>query len=76
MERSFAELADEVLALPRAKRVQLLDQVVASLDAPGAQGTDAEWEALVAWREAQIESGEVVEQSLEVVLERLRAELE
>lgn len=76
MERSIAVLADEVLALSPTKRAQLLDQVVASLDAPGAQGTDAEWEALVARREAQIESGEVVEQSLEVVLERLRAELE
>lgn len=76
MERSVAVLADEVLALPPAQRVQLLDQVVASLDAPGAQGTDAEWEALAARREAQIESGEVVEQPLETVLERLRAEVE
>jgi len=76
MERSVAVLADEVLALPPAQRAQLLDQVVASLDAPGAQGTDAEWDALVARREAEIESGSVAEQPLETVLERLRAELE
>lgn len=76
MERSVAVLADEVLALPPAQRAHLLDQVVASLDAPGAQGTDAEWDALVARREAEIESGSVAEQPLETVLERLRAELE
>lgn len=76
MERSLAVLADEVLALSPTKRAQLLDKVVASLDAPGAQGTDAEWEALAARREAEIESGSVAEQPLETVLERLRAEVE
>lgn len=74
MSTSFEALESEVLRLPTADRTRLLDRVVASLDADAAR--DAEWDALAARRDAEIEQGTVEALPLDDVLARLRAELE
>ena len=63
----------EVLGLPTEARIQLLDRVVASLDADAAR--DAAWDALAARRDAEIEQGSASAIPLDQVLSRLRAEL-
>lgn len=74
MSTSFEALESEVLRLPTPDRTRLLDRVVASLDADAAR--DAEWDALAARRDAEIEQGTVEALPLDDVLARLRAELE
>ena len=70
-------LQAQVLQLPAHQRAQLLDRVVASLDAsPNANpARDAAWDALAAQRDAEIESGAVAEVPLAEVMARLRDEL-
>ena len=73
MSLSLEALESEVLRLPSADRVRLLDRVVASLDAD-AERDDA-WDAVAARRDAQIEAGNATEISVDDVLARLEAEL-
>jgi putative addiction module component (TIGR02574 family) len=56
MSLSVETLASEVLRLPPSERSQLLDRVIASLDADHER--DAAWDALAARRDAEIESGQ------------------
>lgn len=67
-------LESEVLQLPPADRVRLLDRVVASLDADSAR--DAAWDAVAGRRDAEIEAGLATEVPVDEVLARLRAELQ
>lgn len=70
---SLEVLESEVLRLPGADRVRLLDRVVASLDADAER--DAAWDAVAARRDAEIEAGTATEISVDEVLARLEAEL-
>jgi len=63
----------EVLRLPTADRVRLLDRVIASLDADKAR--DKAWDDLAAARDVEIERGESVPVSGGDAIARLRAEL-
>ena len=65
-------LEAEVLQLPKAERIRLLDRVVASLDADAAR--DAAWDALAARRDAEIERDPSALLKLDEVLAALRAE--
>ena len=73
MSTPLEVLESEILRLPTADRAQLLDRVVASLDADAAR--DAAWDAVAARRDAEIESGAVQAVPLDQVLARLRSEL-
>lgn len=73
MTKAIESLAAEVLQLPRAERIRLLDRVVASLDVDTAR--DAAWDAVAAKRDAEIEAGTEQVLPLDDVLKRLRAEL-
>lgn len=73
MSLSLEALESEVLRLPSADRVRLLDRVVASLDADAER--DAAWDAVAARRDAEIEAGTATEISVDDVLARLEAEL-
>ena len=73
MSLSLEVLESEVLRLPGADRVRLLDRVVASLDADAER--DAAWDAVAARRDAEIEAGTTTEISVDEVLARLEAEL-
>lgn len=66
-------LERELLSLPKADRVRLLDRVVASLDED--QERDAAWDAVAAARDREIEAGIAAEVPVADVLARLRAEL-
>jgi hypothetical protein len=68
MDTTFETLQAEVLKLPSAQRVRLLDRVVASLDADAAR--DAAWDAVAALRETDAARFE----PLDEVLARLRDE--
>ena len=68
MDTTFETLEAEVLKLPSAQRVKLLDRVVASLDADAAR--DAAWDAVAAQRAAESSQFELLEE----VLARLRDE--
>ena len=74
MSTPLEVLESEILRLPTADRAQLLDRVVASLDADAAR--DAAWDAVAARRDAEIESGAVQAVPLDQALARLRSELE
>jgi hypothetical protein len=63
----------ELLRLPTAERMRLLDRVVASLDADKAR--DKAWDDLAARRDTEIERGESSAVSGPEVLARLRTEL-
>ena len=65
-------LEAEVLQLPKAERIRLLDRVVASLDADAAR--DAAWDALAARRDAEVEHDPSALLKLDDVLAALRAE--
>ncbi|MCM2478164.1 addiction module protein [Serpentinimonas maccroryi] len=64
-------LASEVLQLPKAERIRLLDQIVFSLDADAAR--DAAWDAVAARRDAQANSDPAALLALDDVLDKLRA---
>jgi hypothetical protein len=66
-------LEAELLQLPKADRIRLLDRVVASLDADAAR--DAAWDALAARREVEAELDPSVLVGLDDVLAELRAEV-
>jgi Putative addiction module component len=67
-------LEAELLQLPKADRIRVLDRVVASLDADAAR--DAAWEALAARREGQAEQDPSLLLDLDAVLAGLRAEVQ
>ena len=67
-------LEAELLQLPTADRIRVLDRVVASLDADAAR--DEAWEAVAARRDAQAESDPSLLLTLDDVLAGLRAELQ
>ncbi|MCY7315418.1 MAG: addiction module protein [Rubrivivax sp.] len=65
-------LESELLQLPGADRIRVLDRVVASLDADSA--LDAAWDAVAAQRDAEADRDPSVVLELDGVLARLRAE--
>ncbi len=67
-------LEAELLQLPKADRLRVLDRVVASLDADAAR--DAAWDQLAARREADAEQNPSLLLPLDGVLAGLRAELQ
>ncbi|MEI8264729.1 MAG: addiction module protein [Betaproteobacteria bacterium] len=67
-------LESELLRLPKADRIRVLDRVVASLDADAAR--DAAWEHVAARRDAEADRDPSVLLPLDDVLARLRAELQ
>lgn len=67
-------LEAELLQLPKADRIRVLDRVVASLDADAAR--DAAWDALAARRDAQAEQDPSLLLALDDVLLGLRAEVQ
>lgn len=67
-------LEAEVLRLPPADRSHLLDRLIASLDSD--RETDEAWAREAQRRDAEIESGAVQSIPAEVVLAKLRAELQ
>ena len=73
MSTNLEALESEVLRLPVADRVRLLDRVVASLDVDATR--DAAWDALAAQRDAEIDAGSTTESSVDDVVARLEAEL-
>ena len=73
MSLPLEALESEVLRLPTADRVKLLDRVVASLDADSAR--DAAWDAVAGRRDAEIEFELAIEVPVDDVLARLRTEL-
>lgn len=66
-------LEAELLQLPKADRIRVLDRVVASLDADGAP--DVSWETVAAQRDAEADRDPSVLLDLDAVLARLRAEV-
>jgi hypothetical protein len=66
-------LESEVLRLPKADRLRLLDRVVASLDSDSRR--DAAWDAVAAERDAQTELDPAALVSLDDALTKLRSEL-
>ena len=67
-------LEAELLQLPKADRIRVLDRVVASLDADAAR--DVAWDALAARRDAQAEQDPSLLLDLDDVLLGLRAEVQ
>ncbi len=67
-------LEAELLLLPKADRIRVLDRVVASLDTDAAR--DAAWDAVAARRDAEADRDPSVLLELDDVLARLRAEVQ
>lgn len=67
-------LEAELLRLPKADRIRVLDRVVASLDADVAR--DAAWDAVAAGRDAEADRDPSVLLDLGDVLASLRAEVQ
>ena len=67
-------LEAQLLQLPKADRIRVLDRVVASLDADAAR--DAAWDAVAARRDAEAEQDPSLLLDLDDVLARLRAEVQ
>ena len=67
-------LEAELLQLPKADRIRVLDRVVASLDADAAR--DAAWDAVAARRDAEADRDPSVLLDLDDVLAKLRAEVQ
>jgi Putative addiction module component len=74
MGKPVEVLEAELLQLPKADRIRVLDRVVASLDADAAR--DAAWEAVAAQRDAEAERDPSVLLPMDEVLAKLRAELQ
>lgn len=66
-------LEAELLRLPKADRIRVLDRLVASLDDDVAR--DAAWDAVAAQRDAEADRDPSVLLDLDGVLARLRAEV-
>lgn len=71
MSSTLETLHAEVLRLSTAERAQLLDRLIASLDADAQ--ADAAWDALADEREQALASGEAKAAPLEAVIARLEA---
>ena len=67
-------LEAELLQLPKADRIRVLDRVVASLDADVER--EAAWDAVAAQRDAEADRDPSVLLALDDVLTRLRAEVQ
>jgi Putative addiction module component len=67
-------LEAELLQLPKADRIRVLDRVVASLDADAAR--DAAWDAVAQQRDAEAQADPSCLLPVDEVLARLRAELQ
>lgn len=67
-------LESELLKLPKADRIRVLDRVVASLDADAAR--DAAWDTVAAQRDAEAHRDPSVLLSIDEVLSRLHAEVQ
>ena len=67
-------LEAELLKLPKADRIRVLDRVVASLDADVER--EAAWDAVAAQRDAEADRDPSVLLALDDVLTRLRAEVQ
>ncbi len=67
-------LEAELLLLPKADRIRVLDRVVASLDADAAR--DAAWDAVAAQRDAQVDRDPSVLLDLDNVLAQLHAQVQ
>jgi len=63
-------LQAQVLGLPKAERVRLLDRLMASTESDTAEEA---WEQIAAERDAEVESGAVDTLPLEDVIEQLRS---
>ena len=74
MEKPVEVLEAELLRLPKADRIRVLDRVVASLDADAAR--DAAWDAIAAQRDTEADRDPSVLLQLNDVLEGLRAEIQ
>ena len=74
MEKPVEVLEAELLQLPKADRIRVLDRVVASLDADAAR--DAAWDAEAARRDAEADRDPSVLLQLDDVLAGLRAEVQ
>jgi len=66
-------LEAELLQLPKADRIRVLDRLVASLEADAAR--DAAWDAVAAERDADADPDPSALRPLDDVLAALRAEL-
>ena len=73
MSMPLEVLEAELLQLPKADRIRVLDRVVASLDADAAR--EAAWDAVAARREAEAEKDGSLLLCLDDVLTKLRSEL-
>lgn len=73
MSRNLESLEAEVLRLPPAERSHLLERLIASLDSDPE--VEAAWEREADRREAELESGSIVEVPGEEAIARLRARL-
>jgi hypothetical protein len=73
MSLPLEALASEVLRLPTADRIRLLDRVVASLDADVAR--DVAWDAVAAQRDADGSRDPSLFIPADEVIDRLRSEL-
>ena len=73
MARPLEALESEVLRLPTADRIRLLDRVVASLDADADR--DTAWDAIASEREAQVLQDPSLLVPFDEALQRARAEL-
>ena len=74
MEKPVEVLEAELLQLPKADRIRVLDRVVASLDADAAR--DTAWDAISARRDAEADRDPYVLLQLNDVLAGLRAEIQ
>ena len=74
MEKPVEVLEAELLQLPKADRIRVLDRVVASLDADAT--LDAAWDAIAARRDAEADRDPSVLLQLDDVLAGLRAEIQ
>jgi hypothetical protein len=73
MGKSVEVLEAELLQLPKADGIRVVDRVVASLDADAAR--DAAWDAVAARRGAEAERDPSVLLQLDEVLAKLSAEV-
>ena len=74
MEKPVEVLEAELLQLPKADRIRVLDRVVASLDADAAR--DTAWDAISARRDAEADRDPSVLLQLDDVLAGLRTEVQ
>lgn len=71
MQRTLEDLQAEVLRLPPADRVRLLERLIASLDIDTE--AEAAWDQLADQREEELDSGSATAVPLDVAIARLEA---